>query len=146
MEKAAAPAAGGRARQHLGRGNPGLRHHPAEGVQCAAHALSYRAERVSWVQVDDLRGADTFAYDGEVQPATDALRLEKRRDALVVYRPAVPGARSPSRHASPPLSPVTGTARGAAVFLRTAAPRPLRTDHMWTTRAFSDPGCRVPRR
>ncbi|MED7827215.1 hypothetical protein [Streptomyces chiangmaiensis] len=56
-----------------------------------AHALSYRAERVSWVQVDDLRGADTFAYDGEVQPATDALRLEKRRDALVVYRPAVPG-------------------------------------------------------
>jgi len=51
----------------------------------------YRAERVSWVQLDGIEGADTFAYDGEIHPATGALRLEKRPGKLVVYRPAVPG-------------------------------------------------------
>ncbi|MCW7940826.1 phosphoesterase [Streptomyces hygroscopicus] len=51
----------------------------------------YRAERVSRVCAEDLRGADTFAYDGEVVPATRALRLEKRSRALVVYRPVVQG-------------------------------------------------------
>jgi undecaprenyl-diphosphatase len=51
----------------------------------------YAAERVPWAQVEDLRGTDTFAYDGEIVPATGALRLEKRPRTLVVYRPAVPG-------------------------------------------------------
>lgn len=51
----------------------------------------YRAERVRTVGVEDLRGTDTFAYDGEAVPADGALRLEKRPRALVVYRPAVPG-------------------------------------------------------
>jgi undecaprenyl-diphosphatase len=51
----------------------------------------YCAERVAWAQVEDLRGADTFAYDGELVRATGDLRLEKRHRALVVYRPAAPG-------------------------------------------------------
>ncbi|WP_055489282.1 bifunctional phosphatase PAP2/diacylglycerol kinase family protein [Streptomyces sp. TP-A0356] len=51
----------------------------------------YHAERVSWVRAEGLRGTDTFAYDGEVAPATDALLLEKRHRALVVYRPVVQG-------------------------------------------------------
>jgi hypothetical protein len=51
----------------------------------------YRAERVRTVGVEDLRGTETFAYDGEAVPADGALRLEKKPRALVVYRPAVPG-------------------------------------------------------
>ncbi|MGV9246287.1 phosphatase PAP2 family protein [Streptomyces sp. NPDC003710] len=51
----------------------------------------YVAERVPEVRIENLRGTDTCAYDGEVLPAPGALRLGKRNRALVVYRPAVPG-------------------------------------------------------
>ncbi|MFE9768638.1 bifunctional phosphatase PAP2/diacylglycerol kinase family protein [Streptomyces sp. NPDC005808] len=50
----------------------------------------YSAERVSWVELEGLTGADTLAYDGEVAPTPGELRLEKRQRGLVVYRPAVP--------------------------------------------------------
>jgi diacylglycerol kinase family enzyme len=50
----------------------------------------YSAERVSWVGLEGLTGADTLAYDGEVAPTPGELRLEKRERGLVVYRPAVP--------------------------------------------------------
>jgi diacylglycerol kinase family enzyme len=49
----------------------------------------YSAEQVPWVQLEGLTGADTLAYDGEVVPTPDRLRLEKEDRALIVYRPAV---------------------------------------------------------
>ncbi|MET9890917.1 phosphatase PAP2 family protein [Streptomyces sp. NPDC006465] len=55
------------------------------------HSRVYSAERVPWVELDGVSGADTIAYDGEVHPGAAALRLEKERRALVVYRPARPG-------------------------------------------------------
>ncbi|WP_393073907.1 bifunctional phosphatase PAP2/diacylglycerol kinase family protein [Streptomyces sp. LN704] len=51
----------------------------------------YRAEAVPWVELEDLGGTRTLAYDGEVAPAPTGLRLEKERRALVVYRPAAVG-------------------------------------------------------
>ncbi|MGW5478728.1 phosphatase PAP2 family protein [Streptomyces sp. NPDC004008] len=54
------------------------------------HCPVYVAERVPEVRIEDLRGTDTCACDGEVVPAPRALRLSKRNQALVVYRPAVP--------------------------------------------------------
>ncbi|MFJ8008565.1 bifunctional phosphatase PAP2/diacylglycerol kinase family protein [Streptomyces fagopyri] len=48
----------------------------------------YRAEAVPWVGLEGLGGTRTLAYDGEVASAPTALRLEKERHALVVYRPA----------------------------------------------------------
>ncbi|MFF7189860.1 bifunctional phosphatase PAP2/diacylglycerol kinase family protein [Streptomyces sp. NPDC008222] len=54
------------------------------------HSPVYVAERVPEVRIEDLKGTDTCAYDGEVVPAPGALRLGKRNRALVVYRPALP--------------------------------------------------------
>ncbi|MFE2137997.1 bifunctional phosphatase PAP2/diacylglycerol kinase family protein, partial [Streptomyces sp. NPDC059466] len=45
----------------------------------------YRAEAVPWVELAELGGTRTLAYDGEVAPAPEGLRLEKERRALVVY-------------------------------------------------------------
>jgi undecaprenyl-diphosphatase len=50
----------------------------------------YSAAHVPWVELEDLTGTDTLAYDGEVADTPAGLRLEKRHRALVVYRPAVP--------------------------------------------------------
>ncbi|WP_328551951.1 phosphatase PAP2 family protein [Streptomyces sp. NBC_00358] len=52
------------------------------------HSRVYGDERVPWVELDGIPGADTLAYDGEVHPGAAGLRLEKERRALVVYRPA----------------------------------------------------------
>jgi undecaprenyl-diphosphatase len=49
----------------------------------------YGAEVVPWVELAELGGTDTLAYDGEVAPAPLGLRLEKARRTLVVYRPSV---------------------------------------------------------
>ncbi|MET9405178.1 phosphatase PAP2 family protein [Streptomyces sp. NPDC002935] len=55
------------------------------------HSRVYSAERVPWVELEGVSGADTLAYDGEVHPGAAGLRLEKEYRALVVYRPARPG-------------------------------------------------------
>ncbi|MFD9655121.1 bifunctional phosphatase PAP2/diacylglycerol kinase family protein [Streptomyces mirabilis] len=57
----------------------------------------YGAEVVPWVELADLGGTDTLAYDGEVAPAPPGLRLEKERRTLVVYRPSVQW-NEPARH------------------------------------------------
>lgn len=49
---------------------------------------AYRADAVPRVELEGLGGTRTLAYDGEVAPAPEGLRLEKERHALVVYRPA----------------------------------------------------------
>jgi undecaprenyl-diphosphatase len=51
------------------------------------HARVYEAERVPWVELEGITGADTLAYDGEPRPGAAGLRLEKEYRALVVYRP-----------------------------------------------------------
>ncbi|MFF3611775.1 bifunctional phosphatase PAP2/diacylglycerol kinase family protein [Streptomyces sp. NPDC002580] len=53
------------------------------------HSRVYGAERVPWVELDGILGANALAYDGEVHPGVSGLRLEKERRALVVYRPAL---------------------------------------------------------
>ncbi|WP_405887292.1 phosphatase PAP2 family protein [Streptomyces sp. NBC_01136] len=50
----------------------------------------YSAQAVPWVALEELKGMDALAYDGEVAATPPRLRLEKERHALVVYRPALP--------------------------------------------------------
>ncbi|MET7987969.1 phosphatase PAP2 family protein [Streptomyces sp. NPDC005281] len=52
------------------------------------HSRVYEAERVPWVELDGILGADAPAFDGEPRPGAAGLRLEKEYRALVVYRPA----------------------------------------------------------
>ncbi|MET8227146.1 phosphatase PAP2 family protein [Streptomyces sp. NPDC005301] len=50
----------------------------------------YSAATVPRVELAGVTGTGPLAYDGEVVPAPDALRLAKAARALVVYRPALP--------------------------------------------------------
>ncbi|AVH54962.1 MULTISPECIES: bifunctional phosphatase PAP2/diacylglycerol kinase family protein [Streptomyces] len=50
----------------------------------------YSAEHVSWVELEGLTDTDHLAYDGEIAPSPEQLRLEKAHQALVVYRPVQP--------------------------------------------------------
>ncbi|MFE9836521.1 bifunctional phosphatase PAP2/diacylglycerol kinase family protein [Streptomyces sp. NPDC005551] len=50
----------------------------------------YSAQTLPSVALSGLRGAGPLAYDGEVAPAPQELRLSKQPGALVVYRPALP--------------------------------------------------------
>ncbi|MFB7243564.1 phosphatase PAP2 family protein [Streptomyces populi] len=51
------------------------------------HSRVYEAERVPWVELEGITGADALAYDGEPRLGAAGLRLEKEYRALVVYRP-----------------------------------------------------------
>ncbi|MFD4631784.1 bifunctional phosphatase PAP2/diacylglycerol kinase family protein [Streptomyces sp. NPDC058284] len=50
----------------------------------------FRAERVEEIALSGLEDVASLAYDGETAPAPDALRLDKRHGALLVYSPAAP--------------------------------------------------------
>ncbi|MER5396211.1 phosphatase PAP2 family protein [Streptomyces sp. NPDC002599] len=51
------------------------------------HSRVYEAERVPWLELDGIAGADILAFDGEPLSGATGLRLEKEYRALVVYRP-----------------------------------------------------------
>ncbi|MFE1289993.1 phosphatase PAP2 family protein [Streptomyces sp. NPDC058751] len=67
------------------------------------HSRVYEAERVPWVELEGVLGADALASDGEPRPHAAGLRLEKKYRALVVYRPV--------RGRDEPVREVPGTAR-----------------------------------
>ncbi|MFF2362894.1 phosphatase PAP2 family protein [Streptomyces sp. NPDC058122] len=75
------------------------------------HSRVYEAERVPWVELDGIAGADTLAFDGEQRPGAPGLRLEKEYRALVVYRP-VRGAVEPVPRARGAAARARGRGRG----------------------------------
>ncbi|MFD8737410.1 phosphatase PAP2 family protein [Streptomyces sp. NPDC059618] len=70
-----------------GRGLARTRAVAAAVLGTLEHARVYEAERVPWVELDGILGADVPAFDGEPRPGAAGLRLEKEYRALVVYRP-----------------------------------------------------------
>ncbi|WP_329303165.1 phosphatase PAP2 family protein [Streptomyces sp. NBC_00659] len=69
------------------------------------HSRVYEAERVPWLELDGIAGADILAFDGEPLSGATGLRLEKEYRALVVYRPVRERASRSGRHAGPPRRP-----------------------------------------
>ncbi|MFH8388796.1 phosphatase PAP2 family protein [Streptomyces sp. NPDC018036] len=72
------------------------------------HARVYEAERVPWVELDGVLGADVPAFDGEPRPGAAGLRLEKEYRALVVYRPARARDETVQEVGRVPPRPLTG--------------------------------------
>lgn len=72
------------------------------------HSRVYEAERVPWLELDGIAGADILAFDGEPLSGATGLRLEKEYRALVVYRPVRGRASRSGRHAGPPRGPAAG--------------------------------------
>ncbi|MGW1067718.1 phosphatase PAP2 family protein [Streptomyces aureus] len=75
------------------------------------HSRVYEAERVPWVELEGILGADAPAFDGEPRPGTAGMRLEKDYRALVVYRP-VRMTGETVREASRAVSPRPATGDG----------------------------------
>ncbi|MFE4696520.1 phosphatase PAP2 family protein [Streptomyces sp. NPDC056738] len=75
------------------------------------HSRVYEAERVPWVELDGIAGAETLAFDGEPRSGAPGLRLEKEYRALIVYRP-VRGRTEPVPEAREAAARAAGRGRG----------------------------------
>ncbi|WP_351222789.1 phosphatase PAP2 family protein [Streptomyces sp. NPDC002133] len=72
---------------HGGRG-PGLRLLAAALAGPLSRSPFHAAVRLRRLRIDGLAPGTPFAYDGEVGEAAHELVLDKREEALIVYRPA----------------------------------------------------------